>query len=54
MRPDLTDRLFRPIDAFFDSLGSALHDRAVGIVLSGTGSDGALGLKAIKEYGAVP
>jgi two-component system CheB/CheR fusion protein len=43
----------RPIDAFFDSLGSALGDQAIGIVLSGTGSDGALGLKAIKECGGL-
>lgn len=27
------------IDAFFDSLGSALRERSVGIVLSGTGND---------------
>ena len=47
------DKLFRPIDGFFDSLGSALRERAVGIILSGTGSDGALGLKAIKERGGL-
>jgi two-component system, chemotaxis family, CheB/CheR fusion protein len=46
-------RLPRPIDAFFDSLGSSLGDQAVGIVLSGTGSDGALGLKSIKECGGL-
>jgi two-component system CheB/CheR fusion protein len=46
-------RLPRPIDAFFDSLGASLGERAVGIVLSGTGSDGALGLKAIKECGGL-
>jgi two-component system CheB/CheR fusion protein len=44
-------RLLRPIDGFFDSLGAALRERAVGIVLSGTGSDGALGLKALKASG---
>lgn len=43
----------RPIDSFFDSLGSALGDQAIGIVLSGSGSDGALGLKAIKEWGGL-
>ena len=43
----------RPIDAFFDSLASSLQTQAVGIVLSGTGSDGALGLKAIKESGGL-
>ena len=46
-------RVPRPIDAFFDSLGSSLGDQSVGIVLSGTGSDGALGLKAIKECGGL-
>ena len=51
--PQDNDRLFRPIDGFFDSLGSELRERAVGIVLSGTGSDGALGLKAIKECGGL-
>jgi two-component system CheB/CheR fusion protein len=45
--------IFRPIDTFFDSLGAELKDRAVGIVLSGTGSDGALGLKAIKASGGL-
>jgi two-component system CheB/CheR fusion protein len=48
-----SDRVFRPIDGFFDSLGSVLRERAIGIVLSGTGSDGALGLKAIKECGGL-
>ena len=45
------ERIFRPIDSFFDALASALGEQAVGVVLSGTGSDGALGLKAIKEAG---
>jgi two-component system, chemotaxis family, CheB/CheR fusion protein len=47
------ERLYRPIDQFFDSLGTALRERSVGIVLSGTGSDGALGLKAIKACGGL-
>ena len=42
-----------PIDEFFDSLAADLGDRAVGIVLSGTGHDGALGLKAIKARGGL-
>lgn len=46
-------RFFRPIDSFFESLGHALRERAVGVVLSGTGSDGALGLKVIKECGGL-
>jgi two-component system, chemotaxis family, CheB/CheR fusion protein len=46
-------RHYRPIDSLFDALASELHEQAVGIVLSGTGSDGALGLKAIKAYGGL-
>jgi chemotaxis methyl-accepting protein methylase len=38
-----------PIDFFFRSLAADQHERAVGIVLSGMGSDGTLGLRAIKE-----
>jgi len=45
--------MFRPIDAFFDSLAAEMRERAVGIVLSGTGNDGALGLKAIKASGGL-
>jgi len=51
--PPGQQRLFRPIDAFFDSLGATLRERSVGIVLSGTGADGALGLKAIKASGGL-
>jgi two-component system CheB/CheR fusion protein len=42
-----------PISVFFDSLAQALHEDAIGVVLSGTGSDGALGLKAIKTFGGL-
>jgi chemotaxis protein methyltransferase CheR/two-component system CheB/CheR fusion protein len=38
-----------PIDFFFRSLAADRHERAVGIILSGMGSDGTLGLRAIKE-----
>jgi PAS domain S-box-containing protein len=38
-----------PIDFFFRSLAADQHERAVGIILSGMGSDGTLGLRAIKE-----
>jgi len=41
----------RPIDTFFASLAENQEDCAVGIILSGVGSDGSLGIKAIKEYG---
>ncbi len=38
-----------PIDYFFRSLALDQRGRAIGIILSGTGTDGTLGLKAIKE-----
>jgi two-component system CheB/CheR fusion protein len=41
----------RPVDLFLVSLAEACGDDAVGIILSGAGSDGALGMKAIKERG---
>jgi len=42
-----------PIDFFFRSLAQDQHERAIGIVLSGTGSDGAQGIKAIKGEGGM-
>jgi two-component system CheB/CheR fusion protein len=42
-----------PIDSFFRSLAQNEADRAIGIVLSGTGSDGTLGLKEIKAAGGL-
>ena len=46
-----SDRL--PIDHFFRSLGAHQKNHAIGIVLSGMDSDGALGLKAIKGEGGI-
>src|SRR4029078_8737284 len=43
----------RPIDAFFASLAEDCGDRAVAIVMSGVGSDGALGVGMIKEHGGL-
>lgn len=42
-----------PIDSFFRSLASELENRAIGVVLSGTGTDGTLGLQAIKGEGGI-
>jgi two-component system CheB/CheR fusion protein len=42
-----------PIDFFFRSLAQDQRERSVGIILSGMGSDGTLGLRAIKEVAGV-
>jgi len=42
-----------PVDQLFRSLGRDQRERAIGIVLSGTGSDGALGLKDIAANGGI-
>jgi len=46
-RPHLT------IDHFFSSLAAAQRDRAIGVVMSGTGSDGTQGLREIKGEGGL-
>ncbi|UWZ86939.1 CheR family methyltransferase [Occallatibacter riparius] len=47
------DRTYRLIDTFFYSLAADQKNHAVGVVLSGGDSDGALGLKAIKAEGGI-
>jgi two-component system, chemotaxis family, CheB/CheR fusion protein len=42
-----------PIDRFFCSLAQVQGERAIGVVLSGTLSDGSLGLKSIKAEGGL-
>lgn len=42
-----------PVDTFFRSLAAEFDGRAIGVILSGTGSDGTYGLKAIKEAGGI-
>jgi two-component system CheB/CheR fusion protein len=42
-----------PIDFFFRSLAQDQHERAICIVLSGTGSDGTLGVRAVKGEGGM-
>jgi two-component system CheB/CheR fusion protein len=48
-----TRTLNLPIDIFFRSLAKDQEKNAVGIILSGAGSDGTLGIKAIKEFGGM-
>ena len=42
-----------PIDFFLRSLADDRHERAVGVILSGMGSDGSIGLSAIKEKNGI-
>jgi two-component system CheB/CheR fusion protein len=42
-----------PVDAFFSSLAEDQATRAIAIALSGTGSDGTRGIRAIKEAGGL-
>ncbi len=41
------------IDIFFESMAADLRERAIGVVLSGTASDGTLGLEAIKAANGI-
>ena len=53
-RPNTNEpREINPISMLFSSLAEGLEEDAVGVILSGTGSDGALGLKAIKAKGGL-
>ncbi len=51
--PVETRGLRLPIDLFFRSLAEDLQERSIGIILSGMGSDGSLGLQAIKEKNGI-
>ena len=48
-----TRRLNVTIDQFFESLAEACGSRSIGVVLSGGGSDGTAGLRAIKVAGGL-
>ena len=49
----LTERIPTIIDRLFNSLAVSYKECAIGVILSGTGADGALGLKAIKSCGGM-
>jgi two-component system CheB/CheR fusion protein len=44
---------YMPVDVLFRSLASVQKDKAIGVILSGTASDGAAGMKAIKQVGGI-
>lgn len=51
-RPEVRGK-FLPIDDFLISLAQDRQNRAIGIILSGTASDGTLGIQAIKTAGGI-
>lgn len=54
IRPRTGNRhLPRAIDSFFEALALDQGERAIGVILSGTASDGTLGLEAIKAEGGI-
>jgi two-component system CheB/CheR fusion protein len=53
VRPTKGRRLSLPIDVLLRSLAEDQRERSIGVILSGSGSDGANGLKAIKEAGGL-
>lgn len=53
VKPNMPRGLRLPIDHFFRSLATDQGERAICIILSGTGTDGTLGMKSIKEEGGL-
>jgi two-component system, chemotaxis family, CheB/CheR fusion protein len=51
--PDEPRGLRQPVNVLFSSLASARGEDAIAVVLSGMGSDGTLGLQAIKAVGGL-
>lgn len=51
-RPDARGQ-HTPVDTFLQSLAADQGDRAIAIIMSGTGSDGSRGIKAIKAEGGI-
>ncbi len=45
--------LNHPIDAFFTSLAEEKREQSIAVILSGTGTDGTNGVKAVKEVGGL-
>ena len=51
--PRSGDPLHAPVDRFFRTLAQAYGPNAVGVVLSGTGSDGTAGVRHVREHGGL-
>lgn len=53
LSPRIKDTKNQAIDIFFTSLAEVHLDLAYGVLLSGNGSDGTIGLRAIKKHGGI-
>jgi two-component system CheB/CheR fusion protein len=53
LHPRIKGEKSNTIDIFFISLAEIHQEHAIGIVFSGTGSDGTVGLKTIKDLGGI-
>lgn len=53
LNPRSQKKRHRIIDLFFTSLALVHREKAIGVVLSGSGTDGSIGLKAIKDKGGI-
>ncbi|MDP4283200.1 MAG: chemotaxis protein CheB [Bacteroidota bacterium] len=53
LSPRPKDHKNMPIDIFFSSLAEVHQSHAIGIVLSGNGADGTVGLRDIKDHGGI-
>ncbi len=54
LQPRLKNRVaFRSVDFFLEALAKDRRERAIGVILSGTATDGTLGLEAIKAEGGL-
>jgi two-component system, chemotaxis family, CheB/CheR fusion protein len=53
MEPIKSSAINMPVDFFFRSLSEDQGEKAIGIILSGTASDGTLGIKAIRGEGGM-
>jgi two-component system CheB/CheR fusion protein len=50
---DPAEKPHRPVDSFFHSLAQERGPNAIGVILSGSGSDGAKGIQAVKQVSGI-
>ncbi len=53
MEPVKTGAINMPVDYFFRALSEDRKERAIAVILSGTASDGTVGIKSIKDEGGM-